>query len=89
MSTIHHHYVRTTLTFEDDVAAALKAAVRRSGKPFEAVVNELLRIALHLGRKRPSIPPFKVHARPLGLRPDLDYDRIAELVAPIEGPLQR
>lgn len=89
MSTFHHHYVRTTLTFEDDVAAALKAAARRSGKPFEAVVNELLRTALHLGRKRPGTPPFKVHARPLGLRPGLDYDRIAELVAQVEGPLQR
>ena len=81
--------MRTTLTLEDDVAAALKDEVRRTGRPFKAVVNELLRAAFQLRRKRREVPPFKVHARPLGVRAGLDYDRTAELVEQLEGPLHR
>lgn len=81
--------MRTTLTLEEDVAAALKAEVRRSGQPFKAVVNEFLRAALHLRRKRHSMPRFTVRARSLGVRPGLDYDRIGELVEQLEGPLGR
>ncbi|MBI2247724.1 MAG: hypothetical protein HYY39_07980 [Armatimonadetes bacterium] len=81
--------MRTTLTLDDDVAAALKAEVRRAGRPFKAVVNELLRAALHLRRRRRAVPPFTVRARSLGTRPGLDYDRTAELVEHLEGPLQR
>ncbi len=81
--------MRTTLTLEDDVTAALRAEVRRTGRPFKAVVNELLRAAFQLRRKRREVPPFKVRARPLGVRPGLDYDRTAELVEQLEGPLYR
>lgn len=81
--------MRTTLILDEDVAAGVKAEARRSGKPFKAVVNELLRAALHLRRKPRAVPPFKVRARPLGVRSGLDYDRIAELIEHVEGPLQR
>lgn len=81
--------MRTTLTLDDDVADALKTEARRSGKPFKAIVNDLLRTALHLRRRHRATPPFKVHARSLGVRPGLDYDRIADLVEQLEGPLQR
>ncbi len=81
--------MRTTLTLDEDVAADVKAEARRSGKPFKAVVNELLRAALHLRRKPRAVPPFTVRARQLGVRSGLDYDRIAELMEHVEGPLQR
>ncbi|MDR7428100.1 MAG: hypothetical protein QN152_12240 [Armatimonadota bacterium] len=81
--------MRTTLTLEEDVAAALKAEVRRTGRPLKAVVNELLRAALLLRRRRQRVPPFTVRARPLGVHPGLDYDRISELLEQLEGPLQR
>jgi plasmid stability protein len=77
------------LTLDDDIANALKTEARRSGKPFKAVVNDLLRAALYLRRKHRAIPPFKVHGRSLGVRPGLDYDRISDLVEQLEGPLQR
>jgi len=32
--------VRTTLTLDDDVAAKLQAAARKSGRAFREVVNE-------------------------------------------------
>ena len=83
--------MRTTLTLDEDVAARLKAEVRRSGRPFRTVVNEFLRVALlnHRG-KRPPEQPFEVQARDLGpLRPGLSLDNIGELLEIAEGPLHR
>jgi hypothetical protein len=81
--------VRTTLTLDDDVATKLKAEVRRSGRPFKELVNDLLRSALSSRRQPPAAAPFRVRARPLGLRPGLDYDRISHLIDQIEGPSHR
>lgn len=83
--------MRTTLTLDDDVAVRLKAEVRRSGKPFRAVVNEHLRLALSSRRTGPPpLPPFKVETRDLGaLRPGLSLDNIGDLLEIAEGPLHR
>jgi hypothetical protein len=81
--------VRTTLTLDDDVAAKLKAEVRRSGRPFKELVNDLLRVALSSRRQPPPAAPFRVQARPLGVRPGLDYDRISHLIDQIDGPSAR
>ncbi|HDJ85757.1 MAG TPA: DUF2191 domain-containing protein, partial [Chromatiales bacterium] len=35
--------VRTTLTIDDQIIAAIKETARRSGKPFKQVANEALR----------------------------------------------
>ncbi len=77
--------MRTTLTLDDDVAAKLKAEVRRSGNSFKQVVNEVLRRELNNPAAK-EVPPFKVKARPLGERPGLNYDNISELLEQIEGP---
>jgi hypothetical protein len=81
--------VRTTVTLDRDVAERLKAEVRRSGRSFKEVVNELLRRGLAMRREREPLRPFVVQARPLGVRPGLDYDRTSELVEHLEGPLHR
>jgi plasmid stability protein len=81
--------VRTTLTLDDDVAAKLRAEARRSGRSFKEVVNDLLRTALSARRTTPPLPPFKVRARDLGLRPGLSLDRISELIEQVEGPWHR
>jgi hypothetical protein len=78
--------VRTTLTLDDDIAAKLRAEVRQSGEPFKQVVNRVLRIGLHSREKAKSLPPFKVKARPLGLRPGLNYDDVWGLIEKVEGP---
>lgn len=47
--------MRTTLTLDDDVAAALKRAARSSGRTFKEIVNDGLRVGLGLrsgGRAR-------------------------------------
>jgi hypothetical protein len=81
--------VRTTLTLDDDVAAKLRAEARRSGEPFKQIVNRVLRTGLNVRAQAASIPPFKVKARPLGLRPGFNYDRVWELIEQIEGPFHR
>ena len=81
--------MRTTLTLDDDLAAKLRAEARQSGKPFKQIVNERLRVGLSARSKAASVPPFKVKARPLGLRPGFSYDNVWELIEQIEGPLYR
>ena len=85
----YHQDVRTTLTLDDDVAAKLKAAARRSGRAFRDVVNETLRRGLMT--ERPARRErFRITPRSLGgLRPGLRLDNIAELLEQIEGPGHR
>jgi hypothetical protein len=80
--------VRTTLTIDDDVAAKLKSEMRRSGKSFRETVNRALRRGLNQEQNR-RVEPFVIRARPLGLRPGLDYDKVSDLLDQIEGPLHR
>ena len=80
--------MRTTLTLADDVAAKLKAEVRRSGRSFKDIANDALRRGL--AQRRPGAPrePFVVTARDLGnLLPGLSLDSVADLLEQVEGPL--
>lgn len=84
--------MRTTLTLDDDVAAKLKAEMRRTGRSFKETINEALRLAL---AQRTCVaqtkvdPPFIIHAKDMGLRPGLNYDCISKLLEEIEGPTHR
>ena len=55
-----HHAVlmRTTLTLDDDVFAALEQEARRTHKPFKQVVNEALRRGLGPHTARPKTPAY-------------------------------
>ena len=82
--------MRTTLSLDEDVAAKLKAEVRRSGRSFKATVNELLRLALSSRPHKAPRPAFTVRARDLGeLRPGLSLDNIGDLLERAEGPGHR
>lgn len=82
--------MRTTLTVDEDVAAKLKAEVRRSGRSFKETVNEVLRRGLLTGPGARPREPFKVVARDLGrLRPGLSLDNVADLLEQAEGPRHR
>jgi len=83
--------VRTTLSLDDDVAARLKSEIRRSGKTFKEVVNDLLRTGLSLRtREARRRPRFEIRPRDLGaLRPGLSLDNVGELLEAAEGPLHR
>src|SRR3954468_7650804 len=66
-----HQNVRTTLTLDEDLAKKLKSEVRRSGRSFRDVINDMLRRGLASQKAAKPSKPFKVKARDLGLRPGL------------------
>lgn len=82
------HYdvsMRTTLTIDDDLATALKALARSSGKTFKAVVNEVMRRGLMTGEKPvPDREPFKVESVRCGFLPGIDPLKLNQLVDEIE-----
>ncbi len=82
--------MRTTVTLDDDVAAKLKAEVRRTGKPLKTALNEALRRGLLPRKTSGQQQPFRVRARDLGAtRPGVNLDDIAGLLERIEGESHR
>jgi hypothetical protein len=78
------------MSLDDDLASKLKAEVRRTGKPFKAIVNEYLRSGLVRRPGNKPLQPFRVKARSLGaLRPGLSLTNVSELLDLVEGPLHR
>jgi hypothetical protein len=77
--------MRTTLTLEPDVAAKAKKGAARLGKPFKEIINTALRTGLDELLRPPAAKPYRTKPRPMGLRPGLSYDNIAELLAHAEG----
>lgn len=81
--------MRTTLTLDEDVAAKLKSAARRSGRAFRDVVNDTLRRGL-LSEKPAPRKPLSIAPRSLGgMRAGLNLDNIGELLDRVEGPERR
>jgi hypothetical protein len=80
--------VRTTLTLDDDVAAKLRAEVRKSGEPFKEVVNRVLRTGLNVRAQAANLPPYKIKAQSLG-SPGYNYDKVWQLIEEAEGPYHR
>jgi hypothetical protein len=74
---------------DDDVATRLRSESRRSGRAFKEVVNDFLRRGIEASRAPRARKPFKVEARPLGVKPGLDYDNVGDLLEQIEGPFAR
>lgn len=73
--------IRTTVTLDEDVVAALQETSKQRGLSFKVTLNEVIRIGLLQGKKR-SLPPFRV--KPLEMGPPLpgvNYDCSAELQA--------
>jgi hypothetical protein len=64
----------------------LEQEVRRSGKPFKAVVNHLLSLGLVQARRPQPASKFEVKPRPLGLPKGGNYDDIAAVLEELEGP---
>ena len=77
------------MTLDDDVENGIRREMRRSGRGFKGAINELLRAGLARRREARSLPPFRVEARPMGLRPGLDYSNVGDLLEVAEGPDHR
>lgn len=82
--------MRTTLTLEPDVAARLKAAVRRRRLPLKAVVNQVLRSGLD-AMDAPMPAPVSFRTAGFDLGPSLvgSLDNVEEALARAEGEAHR
>ncbi|MGH9408505.1 MAG: DUF2191 domain-containing protein [Vicinamibacterales bacterium] len=82
--------MRTTLTLDDDVAARLKAAVKRQRRPFRSVVNDALRAGLAaLGDRRR--PKTAHHTTGFNLGASLvgSLDNVEDVLLRVEGERHR
>ena len=78
--------MRTTLTLDDDVAAALEKLRRARGIRFKALVNEVLREGLRHLRARPAHrTQFRTESVDLGRVRFDSVDNVAEALALVEG----
>lgn len=82
--------MRTTLTIEEDVAFQLRKAQEDDPeRSFKQLINEALRRGLSTQATVRPRKKFKVKAFKLGLRKDLNFDNIEEVLDIIEGPNRR
>jgi Arc/MetJ family transcription regulator len=76
--------MRTTVTLDDDVAAALERLRRERSLGLSEAVNELIRAGLLVRQGRRT---FRQHSREVGLR--IDVTNVAEALEQLEGPDHR
>ena len=74
--------METTIVIDDDIVAKLENEMRqRNDATFKEIVNETLRLGL---QAKEANQPFKIRARSMGKRGELNYDKINELLETIE-----
>ena len=77
--------MRTTLTLDDYLAAALQALAHTSGKSFKAIVNETIRNGLTTGEKpAPDRGTFKIASAARGFLPGIDPLKLNQLIDELE-----
>lgn len=76
--------MRTTVTLEPDIAAAVEQVRRERGVGVSAAVNELARAGLAVRRPRRR---FRQRSAALALR--LDVTNVAEALEQLDGPAGR
>ncbi len=76
--------MRTTITLDDDVAAAIDRLRHDRRLGLSEAVNELIRAGLVA---RPRRRPFRSRSQPLGLR--IDVTNIGEALEELDGPAVR
>jgi hypothetical protein len=78
--------MRTTLTLDDDVAAAIEHRRQEHNHSLKQEVNELIRIGLlHADQPRPETPRFRVEPLPVG-KLLIDVDDVSAALDIAEGP---
>jgi hypothetical protein len=78
--------MRTTLTLEDDVAAAIDHRRRERNHSLKQEVNELIRVGLlHVDDKRPKAPRFRVEPLDIGECLVDNFDDVSAVLAMAEG----
>jgi hypothetical protein len=82
--------MRTTLTLDDDVAARLKAAVKRQRRPFRAIVNDVLRLGLAgIDKRPPRRHAYRTTGFDLGTSLVGSLDNVEDVLLRVEGEHRR
>lgn len=71
--------VRTTVTLDDDVAAALRTTMRERGVSFKDALNSALRAGLSAANQ--PARPYQVKPFTAEIRPGIDITKINRLLA--------
>ncbi len=80
--------MRTTLTIDDDIAAAIEER-RREGEPLRLVINSLLREGLRTGRQASRPRKYRTKPHKLRMRAGFDPVRLNQLVDELEMDAHR
>lgn len=74
--------VRTTVTLDEDVAAAVKRVAQERGLSFKEALNTAVRAGLRSGP--PNGRRYRMPSRDLGLRPDTDLTKALQLAGGLD-----
>lgn len=74
--------MRTTVTLDPDVAAALKEAARRRDISFKQALNDAVRAGLL--QAAPAQAPYRVPTREMGVRAGIDLTRALHLADEVD-----
>jgi hypothetical protein len=76
--------MRTTISIDDDVAAAVERLRREQGLGLSEALNQLARRGMAV---RPARKAFRQQAKRIGLR--IDVTNVAEALETLDGPAAR
>ena len=74
--------MRTTVTLDPDVVEGVRSIARKRNISFKAALNDAVRAGLVA--ERGGNRPYKVQARPMGLRQDVDLTHALRLAGELE-----
>ena len=74
--------MRTTVTLDPDVAEQVRLLARKQSLSFKAALNAAIRAGL--AAQRGGSRPYRVPARPMGLRPAVDLTHALRIADAIE-----
>lgn len=73
--------MRTTVTLDDDLVAALKQRAHERDLPFKQVLNETVRAGLHT---QTGPKPYQMKPGKARLRPDVDFTKALQRAGDLE-----
>ena len=75
------HHMRTTVSIDPDLATKLRRIARERGISFKEALNSAVRLGVG---SETTARPYRMPARPLGLRPGIDLDKALRLAGALE-----